>query len=96
MSEYSMEYPAVLRLPLRTFWSLNRQIDRIRAEREQRLLRLYSAAQEPKAAEKLAESLEGQIGKPVIFEKKFDSGKFEELAKRFSQKGRVVTETQTE
>lgn len=91
-----MDYPAVLALPLRTFWGLNRQIDRLRAEREQRLLRLHSAVEAPKAAEKLAEDLGNQIGSPVLYERKFDSKKFDELRERFSRKKRVVTDTHTE
>lgn len=83
-----MEYPAVLRLPLRTFWSLNRQVDRLRAEQEQRQLRLISAgtSEDPKSARSVAEALEGQIGKPVVYERKFDSKRFEELRKRFARK----------
>lgn len=93
-----MEYPAVLRLPLKTFWALNRQVDRLRAESEQRLLRLHSAAssEDPKAVKQLAEDLQRQIGSPVVFEKKFDSKRFEELRKRFSRPERVATETHAE
>jgi hypothetical protein len=98
MREYSMEYPAVLRLPLRTFWSLNRQVDRLRAEAEQRLLRLHSAAEHPEAVKSLSESLVNSIGTPVLYEKKFDADKFDELRKKLKKPraGRVATETHTE
>lgn len=59
-------------------------------------MRLHSAVQAPNAAQQLQESLEGQLGKPVLFQRKFDTKKFEELAKRFSRKGRVLTDTHTE
>lgn len=91
-----MEYPAVRALPLRTFWSLNRQVDRLRAESEQRQLRLLSAAENPESAKKLSDALSTQINNPVVYEKKFDGSRFEELQKRFSSKGQVVTNTQTE
>jgi hypothetical protein len=85
MREYGMGYFDVLRLPLKTFWSLNRQVDRLRAEGEQRQLRVIGAAQDPKTAKQLGEALDTEIGTPVVVEKAFDSKQFEELSKRFGQ-----------
>lgn len=93
-----MEYPAVLRLPLKTFWSLNRQVDRLRAEEQQRLLRLHSAAgsEDPKAVKQLAETLSNEIGSVVLYEKRFDADKFEQLRKKLARPKRVATETHAE
>lgn len=94
MSEYGRDYWDVLKLPLSVFWGLNRQVDRLRAERDTRELRLLSAAQAPEAAQQLSQRLREELGQPVVVEKKFDADKFEELAARFSQQ-RVGTYTHT-
>jgi hypothetical protein len=97
MAEYGMDYKKVRELPLRTFWSLNRQVDRLRAEKEQRLLRIHSAAEHPETVKALADSLNGQIATPVIFEKKFDADRFETLRQRLQpSKEQVVNDTHTE
>lgn len=83
MKHYGMSYWDVLKLPLRTFWSLNRQIDRLRAEDDQRSLRIANASQSAEAAKELAEMLRLELDAPVVIEKKFDAAKFDELAARF-------------
>jgi hypothetical protein len=93
--EYSMTYFDVLGLPLTTFWSFNRQVDRLRAEQEQRQLRVLAASQSPEGARELGDYLQGQIGHPVLVEEKFDADKFEELKKKFSGE-RKQSETHTE
>lgn len=95
--EYGMGYFDVLALPLVTFWSFNRQIDRLRAEQEQRQLRLLIAgsSESPEVAKKLSDTLANEIGKPTIVEKPFDDEKFKELARKFSPK-RMASETHTE
>lgn len=90
-----MKYFDVLGMPLATFWSFNRQVDRLRAETEQRQLRLLSSAENPEQAKQLSEALGNEIGMPVVFEKKFDSKAFEELSKKFNR-GRVSANTHTE
>lgn len=45
MHFFSMSYEAVLRLPLRTFWLLNRNIDRIEARRDMRAMSVAMVAQ---------------------------------------------------
>lgn len=92
-----MGYYEVLRLPLATFWSFNRQVDRLRAESEQRQIMAYLAGS-PDAAEmrtKALEALKREIGVTVLFERGFDDAKFEELQKKFS-KGSVKGNTHTE
>ncbi|WP_139216570.1 hypothetical protein [Sphingomonas sp. NFR04] len=75
-----------MKLPLRTFWSYNRQIDRIRAERDQRTFRLLitAAAQSKEPVTALVESLRLELDSPVVVEKKFDEAKFDELRDRFA------------
>ena len=83
MRGYSMGYFDVLRLPLTTFWSLNRQLGRLRAEEDHRHLRIIGAGQDAKSAKQLGEALDAEIGNPVVVEKAFNAKKFEELAKKF-------------
>lgn len=79
-----MSYEEVRKLPLRTFWSYNRQIDRLRAEEDQRQLRVAVATQNGEAATALIEALRLELDAPVVVEKKFDAAKFAELQARFT------------
>lgn len=92
-----MRYDDVLSLPLVTFWSFNRQVDRLRAEEEQRTLRVMIAgsSEGPEAAKKLAETLMREVGTTVIVEKGFDEEKFAELQRKLSGV-RVSSDTHTE
>jgi len=76
---YSMDYPAVLKLPLKVFWAFNRNIDRLRAESDQRLLRLMAASNDGEAAKNHLDRLAGELGKPVVIEKVFDANQFEKI-----------------
>lgn len=80
-----MTYWEVRKLPLRTFWSFNRQIDRLRAEKDQRQMRIAAAVQNPEAAANLIESLRLELDSPVVVEKRFDEAKFKELADKFAK-----------
>ena len=44
MREYAMDYWKVLKLPLKTFWSLNKHVSRLRAEEDRRQLANFVAA----------------------------------------------------
>lgn len=90
-----MDYWNVLKLPLRTFWMLNRSLDRLRAEEDQRQLRLVNASQDAKGAKDLTDELSREIGMPVVIEKKFDADAFDRLQKEFGSKG-VVNNTHAE
>lgn len=90
-----MKYFDVLALPLRTFWSFNRQVDRLRAEAEQRQLRVLVSSESPEGVKALAEHLEREIGMPVVVEKALDTKTFAELQKKFSGK-RMASDTHTE
>jgi len=87
MCEYSYTYAQVLDLPLVLFWTLNRQIDRLRAERDLRQLWIVGSAQSGDASKGLAEQLQSELGRPLILQKRFDPNKFKELASRFKKKG---------
>lgn len=93
--EYSMGYFDVLKLPLVTFWSFNRQVDRLRAETEQRQLRVLSASGSEEGSRQVADLLSNEVGRPVVVETIFDADKFDELAKKFSKR-RVQGDTHTE
>lgn len=80
-----MSYWEVRKLPLRTFWSFNRQIDRLRAERDQRQVRIKASMSSAEGATELVESLRMELDSPVVVEKKFDAAKFAELQKRFAR-----------
>ena len=88
MREYRMNYADVLNLPLRFFWALNRNVDRLRAEQELRDLRVQCAAgsEDGKSITALSQALREELGSPVLVEQKFDEDKFNELAERFSGK----------
>lgn len=75
-------------MPLRTFWAFNRNVDRLRAEADQRQLRLMSVTQDGKAAKEYSQRLASEIGHPVVVEKQFDAAKFKELAEQFSRGGK--------
>jgi uncharacterized protein YdaU (DUF1376 family) len=100
MREYSMKHGDVMDLPLRTFWSLNRNVDRLRAEEDLRSLQVSAAAQSVgegggEAVKFLSEHLRGEIGSPIVIEKKFDRARFKELADKL-QKPRVAPEKHAE
>lgn len=85
MREYGQGYWDVLSLPIKTFWSLNRQVNRLRAEADIRSLRITSAAASGEAATKLHDELQREIETPVLVEKKFDEAKFLELQQKFAK-----------
>lgn len=68
MRFYSMGHRDVLGLPLNAFWMLDRNISRIRAEEEQRQLRLLLTAQsgDRDGIDAFATSLSSEIGTPVV------------------------------
>lgn len=86
MREYGMDYPAVLKLPLKTFWSLNKQVNRLRAEADQRLLRLFASAQSPEAYKETQQSLSNEVESPTVVQKGFDEDQFLRLQSKFGGK----------
>ena len=81
-----MGYFEVLAMPLVTFWSFQRQIDRLRAEEDQRRLRI-GIASKAESEEQLkggTAALEKELATPVRVEKGFDEEKYKELQAKFS------------
>lgn len=64
MAEYSLSYREMMNLPLQAFFTLNKQIDRLRAERDRRQLRLLLVAQsgQKESIEGMVMSLDKEIG----------------------------------
>lgn len=78
-----MTFTQVMGLPLKAFWSANKQISRLQAERDQRRLQIAMSAQDAKAAQSLHESLRLELDSPAIVVKTFDADKFEELKAKY-------------
>jgi hypothetical protein len=91
MREYPMGFREVMQLPLRTFWSLNRYIDRLRAEEDLRSLQVAVAASTAgeggKSIEFLTEHLQSEVGRPMVIQKSFDAAQFERLKEKIRQPG---------
>jgi hypothetical protein len=69
MHFYSQTYPSVLALPVKTFWLMNGNIDRIQAQKDMRTLTVTSAAQSPgEAAKELRQRLIVEAGTIVKVE----------------------------
>jgi len=81
MRFYSMSHRDVLGLPINTFWMLDRNISRVRAEEDQRLLRLFLTAQsgDRDGIDDYASSLNAEIGHPVIERAVMEKGAIDRL-----------------
>ena len=90
-----MGYFDVLKLPLKTFWALNRQIARLRAEEDVRSMANIAAANSSDGYKQRIQQLQGEIGQPVGIIKKFDEAAFQRLKGKFGQ-GIVGNTAQTE
>lgn len=53
-------------MPIKRFWFYNKQVDRVRAEEDLRMISLLAAATSGEAYEKAIEGLEKQLGKIVV------------------------------
>lgn len=78
-----MGYFETLKLPLKVFWTLNRQVNRLRAECDQRHMRVIGGSQNEEGAQILSEALRLEIDSPVVVTKEFDEDKFLELQRQF-------------
>jgi len=63
-----MDFDSLLQTPLRRFWFLNNQIDRLRAEKELRHLQLLASAQSGDAFKATYDHLTNQIGKIYVWD----------------------------
>lgn len=65
MRFYAMPYREVMELPVRAFWFLLTQINRLAAEEGVQNLQVTASAQHPEAAQALQEALMKTLGTPV-------------------------------
>jgi hypothetical protein len=75
----------VLKMPLKTFWSANKQIDRLQAEQDQRTLQLLLAAQSGDGAKDTFEALRAEVDTPMLVIKGFDEARFLEMQQKFNK-----------
>ena len=65
---YSMDYQTVLKLPLRTFWLLNKNVDRHFAEDDIRMLMVAAHAHSGESVQAHHDKLRQTIGTVVEFD----------------------------
>jgi hypothetical protein len=75
---YAMNYQEVRKLPVETFWMLNKNIDRIAAENDMRAAQIGIQVQSGEGFKDLMDNLRKQLG--VVFT--YDEGKRAMAAKR--------------
>lgn len=85
-----MSYEDVLKLPLKTFWLLNRQLNRLRAEEDLRRLKISVASGSEEGFNTAHGELVKELGSPVIMEDKpndtvLDQKRFLELQERMQR-----------
>lgn len=68
MREYRMAPDAVLDLPLKMFWFMTNQIDRLRAEEDMRQIQLLGASQDSDAFKMALDSLKSEMGQVYIWQ----------------------------
>lgn len=68
MKNYGMSISDILTLPLRRFWFLANQVDRIRAEEDLRLLQVLASSQSAEGYEKAVDSLREQMGQVYVWQ----------------------------
>lgn len=74
MRFYGLSYREVMDTPIRVFWIMSRNVSRIQAEEELRMLPLHTAvaSSDPKAVKNLRDMLTAEIGTVVVREEKLD------------------------
>jgi len=74
-------------MPVKMFWSFQKQIDRLKADDELRLFQSLSMSnsQDADGARAYISSLKERIGNPAHAEAIFDEEKFKQLAAQFGQ-----------
>lgn len=66
MRFYGTTYQETLGLPIRTFWMLSRNVDRLEAGEDLRRMRIAVASQSGETFEKFNKDLVAQIGEIVV------------------------------
>lgn len=64
---YKMNPVEILKLPVKTFWLLHKNIDRINAEQDIRTATILCNVQSSEGVQDLFKSLNKQLGKVVVF-----------------------------
>lgn len=65
MHFYGIEYRKVLSLPIKAFWAIDRQINRVRAEADLRGMRVASTSMGGEGAQKFQEELLREMDEPI-------------------------------
>lgn len=68
MREFSIGFDDLLNFPLKRFWFLVNQVDRLRAEQEVRQLQLLGSAQDGDALKLAYDNLIAEMGKVFVWE----------------------------
>jgi hypothetical protein len=79
VSFYGLAPAAVLALPIKTFWLMEHNINRIRADADLRQLRLSAAATNTKGIEEMSKQLAAEMGSVVIASEEREEGAAEKL-----------------
>lgn len=79
MRFYGLSATETLGLPIKTFWLLDSNIPRVRAEEDLRAMRIQAGTQNPKGYEELANNLAKEIGTVVVADATRDEEGFARL-----------------
>ena len=74
-----MSYREVMELPIRAFWLMSANINRLFAERDMRLLSVTAAVNSTEGMQEKIDILSNEIGKVTRFDEVFDSSAMESL-----------------
>lgn len=69
MNFYAMGFDELLRTPLKRFWFLLAQIDRIKAEDDLRMVHVIASANTAEAYDAASQHFSKQLGEVFVFEK---------------------------
>ena len=87
---YGFGYREVLELPLRTFWCLNDQIDRLQCDEHLALMPALGAVMGGDGVKKVVEDMKRRVGNPAVVEQTQMSMEDKDKAKRFFGKNKEV------
>lgn len=68
IATYGIDDQAILKMPLRRFWLLSRNIDRLAAEKDYRAARIACATQSEEAVGELFGALEREMGRIAVMD----------------------------
>lgn len=93
MHFYSIPRGELLKTPIKTFWLLACNVDRLRAEADMRLLPLLNAAQSKEGTEQASRQLKAELGEVYRKRPVYERSKMRELMRQIAveDKKRGVT-----